>query len=225
MARTFDAANTKIAATITDITASPYTFGAWVKANSAGEGSSGVVMRTELSNAGTLANFLCGVGPILQFSVNFVTTNALAVSSTSLTTATWWCVFGQLDASSVAHVFQGSQSAKVAENAYSTHTTGVGGVTTGAATLMIGNRSDQTGTWDGQIAHACVWQRALSLAEMEEYRCGIILRTGLYAYFPMTSPTASQIEELVSVRNGTWTAGTGGVAENPPFHMRLENWT
>ena len=225
MARSFDGANTKIAVTITDISAVPYTFGAWIFATSAGEGSAGRILRTELSNAGTLADFLCNTGPVLQMQTNYVTTNANAVSSTALTASKWWCVFGQIDASNVAHVFQGSQSAAVAENAYTTHTTGVGGATTGAATLMIGNRSDQTGTFAGNIAHACVWQRALSLAEMEMYRCGIILRTGLYSYNPLTSPTATQVEEIVSQRASTWTAGTGAVVEDPPFHMRLENWT
>jgi hypothetical protein len=162
--RLFDGANSKIVATTTDFATSPgITLIAWIVANSAGESNTGRIIRME-HLAGTVAELELVAGPVLRFNTNFNTTNAEATSSTSVSTGVPQCVCATLTINAYnPALYIGSLTAGMAQVAYSVGPIqGSSVIQVGTDSVVVGNRSDQTGTFDGQIFYPTIFNRVLT---------------------------------------------------------------
>ena len=80
--------------------------------------------------------------------------------------------------------------------------------------LMVGNRSDQARTWDGQLAHIQIWNRILSEAELiqAQLRPGSV-RNGLRAWVALKDNSGQDLSGLGF--HGTPTS-VGAVTPSPP---------
>jgi len=216
--RVFDGANSMIQATITDISAPPFSYIATIYPRTAGEGSAGRILRTE-QTGGTGSEFKLAAGPVLAWATNYDTVNSDAVASTALTANTVWAVCGLLGTDQICHLYQGNVVAgpAVAEVAYTSHNTGSVAAASGTNGAVIGNKSDQTLTFDGWIAHVAIFLRVLRVDEMEMYRRGY-LPSGAYAYWPLTQPDTTQSYDVIAGRNGTDTL-TAWTDDLRPMHF------
>lgn len=76
--------------------------------------------------------------------------------------------------------------------------------------LIIGNRSNQTETWDGTIAEFAKWDRILTAAEIDQLGKGyspLFIPRGLVLYMPIIGNYSPEIE-LRMGSNGTLTGTT-----------------
>jgi hypothetical protein len=217
--RLFDGANSKIVATTTDFATSPgITLIAWIVANSAGESNTGRIIRME-HLAGTVAELELVAGPVLRFNTNFNTTNAEATSSTAVATGVPQCVCATLTINAYnPALYIGSLTAGMAQVAYSVGPIqGSSVIQVGTDSVVVGNRSDQTGTFDGQIFYPTIFNRVLTLDEMDLFRRAYLPSTALY-YWPLTQHDVTQSYEFMKGANGV---DTSTVYADDPVSMRF----
>lgn len=217
MARGFDGANSKIAGpTITNLL-SDRTVAAWIKPTTVGEGGFGRIVRVEIGT-GTAFEFSMATSLALRMSSNWDTVNSDAQTTNTLTASSWACVASAYRNSDKKwRIFLGNPTTAMAEGSYGSQNAGSVSEITGGTNVMIGNRSDQTGTFDGTISRAAIWNRELSLYELELFRNGIIPLNGLVTFLPLTSPTNTQVEDIITMTSGTATSTS--VTEDPPLKL------
>lgn len=223
MARTFNGTTDLIAATVVDIGSSDFTMGAWVKASSAGEGSTGIILNLDTADANTRCRLRIAASTLgLNAFVTMGTTAATTTTANSLVvTGTWQlaiCTYTVADLK--LRIYLGNLSTPVAECSYTTQTAGAGTFGTGRTNMTIGNNRAANGTWAGDICNAFYTARLWSLDEMEAFRQGArpISTGSLKGFWPLDSPTNTQAEDISG--NGANGIVTGcAVADHVPIPM------
>lgn len=154
---------------------------------------------------------------------SFSTTAAFSLSSSTLASSTWYYIVVTFTASDQKmRTYIGTLSSPMAEVAYTTQTAGVGTRVTGGTILTVGNTPNQDFSLAGRASAAFMESRLVSRDEMEAGRLGRrpIQSGSLKFFWPLDSPTASQVEDLSgSGVTGTLTGAL--VAEGPPIPYTL----
>lgn len=221
MARDFDGVDDIIAGTITAMADGDWTAGAWINADTAGEGNLGRIIQVDDGAGAHFVAFSLGAGPVARCAFAYTTTNALALSSTAVTAAVWTLNIATHRASdNTVRLYIGTIATAMAEAAYTTQTAGVGTFDAVSTKAEIGNITDTSRTFDGRIHVPFLVPRELSVDQMEQFRLGdwSVLWNGTVIprfFLPLDSPTAAQCEDLSG--NGVAFTLTGAViAEGPP---------
>lgn len=106
--------------------------------------------------------------------------------------------------------------------------TGSGTLPTDETTLIIGNRSDTTETWDGGIAEVAFWNRILSTDEITMLGAGYapsFVTEGLVLYIPMIGSMNPE-HEVIKKIGGVITSSTKGTHPDSikyPKTVKLNN--
>ena len=152
-------------------------------------------------------------------------TTFLIASATQANMSTFgenkWCFIGcsynTAGANGDQHLYHGDLITGVAEAAaYTTQTVGSGSVNSNAAAnLVLGNINAANRGWPGRIALAMIFNRQLSLGEINNQQFNPHVDSGcvLYIHFGRNS-TGTQFDYSGNGNHGTVTGAT--VAENPP---------
>lgn len=168
----FDGSLSKIQGTIAVVSTGDWTMGAWVYADTSGEGTNGAIITNSLSDSAQVAFML--QGGKLRNVQGFSTTNADSRHDTAFPTGAWKCVVSTYrDSDKKVRLFIGDLSTAVAEiSTYELQSAGVGTRSTGATAFVVGNGTLQSLTWDGRISRAFFTARELTVTEMNAFRTG-----------------------------------------------------
>lgn len=224
MARTFDGIDDTVTSTITGPSDGDWTQGCWFYAVGGGEGSIGSPMFGHVGGAARTVWRFTGAGLTLVTSQVYSTTNAQVTGSRAYPLNAWQCVFSvHRGSDNSLHQFWGTLANPVTEDTYSATQSGVGTYTSGATTLVVGNNAANSSTWNGRIERPFWVPWEMTIGEMERFRQGSV--SVLYdhgkpiIFLPLTSPTASQAEDLSgNGANGTVVGATG--SDSPPVPFR-----
>lgn len=219
MSRQFDGVDDVITATITAMDSGDWTIAAWINPDNAGEGNLGQIVRTVLATSETAVQFFRfnGASRTLEAYQNYGT-DAVSLASTTVAATAWSCVVATFRASdAIIRIFTGDFDSAMAEVAYTTQTAGAVTRVTGGVRVRIGAATSVGAEdFDGYIANVVMDAREWTLGEMEAFRLGPRpVNTGtLRGFWPLDSPTASQIEDLSG--NGATGTLTGAAVGNHP---------
>lgn len=204
MSRNFNGTTDKAQVSITDPGDTDFTICAWINPDNAGENNFGRIFWVETSGAAMYIEFTmvngAGTNNHLQIKADHATTDARARSDNMVADDEDAFIVATYDASTnTCELYKGNQSTEItAARSLSIDDTGAGARTTGGVTLVIGNKADQSRTFDGDIGEVSFWNRVLTIPEMNAIKNGLrpVDDGNLIGYWPLDSPTASAGEDL-----------------------------
>jgi len=127
----------------------------------------------------------------------------------------WYFVAGVMDttasAGNVGSIYTGTLTTAVVESTYGTATDGAGGVGTNGLAWAIGNRGagTQNLSFEGRIAWAGLWTRALTLANLRELQYRMMNTVDCQVFMHLGHQgTGTQIDYSGNKINGTVTGAT-----------------
>ena len=158
----------------------PQTIVVWVYAETVGEGNAGRILTKGLQGVNSVTLFLNSTASV-GFIVNGISNLDRRTSDSTLTLNAWRPIALTWDGSSTAA--NADIYINLVEPSYKTTTNGNTPTDNSAASIFIGNVSDNSRTFDGKIAYLQVWNRVLTTAEISQatYRPGSV-RNGLMFY-------------------------------------------
>ena len=177
-----------------------------------------------------LRKFTVGVGginvnshdSILEFTRAYTaqTTNLTAVSSTTISTGTWYIAFFVDGGAAVApHIYYAAIGNALAEVSYTTQTSPLGTLDTDAAASALVGFRDATRRWVGDISTFAMWAEAMTIGQCRE---------AYYSFYP--SANLKVFSHLGYAGTGTqpdWSGhfNTGAVtAATVSPHAPLQVW-
>jgi hypothetical protein len=163
------------------------TFFAWINPASLGEGNSGFLSTLALDGATAGIWMECSSGPKLGLVANFGTTDGSWNVPMALNTWSAIAISYDADDESKIPTFR-VNFANVSHGTFSNPDGSLPNLTkTG---YCIGNFPNQNFTWNGRIAHVQIFNRLLSVAEMDAcLRAPGSIPTGLRLWLPMSTAT------------------------------------
>ena len=163
---------------------------------------------------------LSGTGGNIEFQVDWSTSAGFVRSSSTplATTSKWYCVVATYDslAAQQNHMYVGDLVTALSEPTYSNNTNGSGSQSDDSArSLVIGN-DGTTLALQGRIAFAGVWNRAMSLAELQsqQFRPRVSSGSLLFTHYGFNG-TDTQPDWSGNGNAGTVTGAT--VADHVPL--------
>jgi hypothetical protein len=143
-------------------------------------------------------------------------------NDTPVSTGNWYYIAVTFDAgvSPDVAIYVGSPTSILSESAYTTSTDGSAKVADSNNNLHIGNNGNAANCWDGKIATAQIWNRALTLGELQaqQFRPRVTNGCVLYTHYGFNG-TGTQPDWSGNGNSGTVTGATVSdhVPLAPPF--------
>ena len=187
-----------------------FTYLVWGNFDTGGEGGCGQWMGK--ANVKELGNQDTGAAPNDSFYLAVIraTTNGYAKAAADTVVYGSWGFFGgTYSEADGPRLYKGTPTAAIAEVAYYSRIVGVGASSTEASVnWRLGGHLSGTYTCDGRLAHALVFNRILTVAEMGALQFGRLITNGLIGYWPLWGVASPEADLSGNVNNGTVTGAT-----------------
>lgn len=169
---------------------------------------------------------LNGTAGNVELNIARATTNSSFITSTTPLSGTGWvCLATTYDsaagAGTLGHIYVGSLTARMVEATLGTNTDGSGAVNADNTVQLIAcNQSAGTVAFQGALAVVAVWNRVLTLAEIQQQQFMLRKTSGCLGLFNYGfNGTSTQIDRSGNKANGTVSGPT--VVPHVPLSMQF----